>query len=466
MKAPRTKWYRRLQVQLGLWFVLPLLLVLVALTLSGAYNNLQAIRNLTSQRNVAMARLYARQIGDSVTRGTVLADGRGLAELMSDSGLGERGVVYVVDASGLVVFHPQPGYLGLYLAWDPAIALLAGAETGTVQGRFSDRSPTLASFATVADMGWRVVVEEPVPDVTVPLLRASSTLPILLVATGFLSLLLIDFSLHTIVQPLRKLAETSAKITWGDWPRLDEDVGGVEEIRQLQDALRDMLERMRHYQESMRDYVDAITQGQEEERSRLSRELHDDTVQGLIAMEQRLQLAQHSVERGDARGALKTLQGTRELAQQTLNELRRLIRALRPIYLEDLGFMPALEALAREVQSEGLNPAIRVEGEARRLPQATELIAFRVAQEALTNAMQHSKASHVSLTVSFGERDLTLSVEDDGAGFVMPDTPDMLTQAGHLGLVGMRERVLLTGGRLDIRSQPGRGTRVTATFPA
>jgi signal transduction histidine kinase len=452
-------------VQLGLWFVLPLLLVLVALTLSGAYTNLQAIRNLTSQRNVAMAGLYARQIGDGLTRGIVVADGRGLADLMADASVGERGVVYVVDAGGLVIYHPRAGYQGLYLAWDPAIALVAGAETGTVQGRFSDGSPTLASFASVADTGWRVVVEEPVPDVTVPLLRASSTLPILLVAAGFLSLLLIDFSLHTIVQPLRRLAETATKIAWGDWPRLDEDVGGVEEIRHLQNALRDMLERIRHYQESMRDYVDAVTQGQEEERSRLSRELHDDTVQALIAMEQRLQLAQHAVERGDAGGALKTLQSTRELAQQTLDELRRLIRALRPLYLEDLGFMPALETLVREARSQGLSPEIRVEGEARRLPQATELIAFRVAQEALTNAMQHARASQVTLTVSFGEHDLKLSVEDDGAGFVMPETPDTLTQAGHLGLVGMRERVLLAGGRLDIRSQPGSGTRVTASFP-
>ena len=454
-----------MQVQLWLWFILPLLLVLVALTLTSAYSNQGAIRDLTAEHDLAMARLYARQIEDALTRGIVLSSGQGLAHLIGDARVGQQGIVYVVDDGYHILFHPDPAQVGIELPSNSPLRQLALSDTGTVSAHLADGSPTLASFAPVGKYGWRVVVEEPLPAVITSLLHTSSTLPILLVAAGFLSLLIIDFSLHTIVRPLRNLAEAATRITWGELPSLQQDIGGVEEIRQLQHALYDMVERIRSYQESMRGYVEAITQGQETERARLSRELHDQTVQDLIATSQRLQLAQHAVERGDTRVAQDILQQTYELTQGTLDELRRLIRALRPIYLEDLGFIPALEMLVQETRAAELNAEILVEGEPRRLPPATELAAFRMVQEALANAIQHAKAQQIVLTVSFGKNEVTLTVEDDGAGFVMPDAAHALIQAGHLGLAGMRERVLLAGGRLEIQSRPGIGTRVTARFP-
>lgn len=458
-------WLRRLQVQLWLWFILPMLLALVALALAGAYNSQESIRNLASERNADVAGLYARQIANGLEMGSVLANGQGLAPLIQDGRIGERGVIYVVDGAGQVLFHPNVVYQNARMDWDPAVQGALASDAGTAPGRFADGSPTLASYAAVPGAGWRVLVEEPVPQAVTSLLRASSTLPILLVAAGLLSLLLIDFSLHTVVQPLRRLAEAATRITWGDWPSLDQDVGGVEEIRHLQHALSDMMRRIRGYEESMRDYVDAVTQGQEAERARLSRELHDQTAQDLIAAAQRLQLAQRAVDRGDVRAISEMLGKIHELVQGTLDELRRLIRALRPIYLDDLGFLPALEALVRETEGAALRADIRVQGQVRRVAPATELAAFRVAQEALTNVAQHAKAKQVLLNVTFGERELELCVEDDGTGFVAPGTADSLVKTGHMGLVGMRERVLLAGGRLDIQSKLGQGTCITARFP-
>ena len=463
---PREKWYGRLQVQLWLWFVLPVLLVLVALTLSGAYNNQEAIRNLSTERDVGVAQLYARQISDALTHGTVAPDSVGLDLLIGDGTVGQHGAVYVIDNTGQILFHPTTNDQDNQLRLDSALRQALDSDTGTVQGTLADGSLTLISFATVGQTHWRVLVEEPVPEVILPLLRASNTLPLLLVAAGLLSLLFIDFSLHTVVRPLRSLAEAATQHTWGDLPDLRQDVGGVEEIRHLQRVLRDMVDRIRRYQESMRNYVDAVTQGQEAERTRISHELHDETVQDLIATAQRLQLSQRALERGDAQQALETLRETRELTQHMLGELRRLIRALRPIYLEDLGFLPALEMLAQESRGAELSIEVIIEGESRRLPPATELAAFRVAQEALANAVQHADAHHATLRVSFGARELVLSVEDDGVGFMVPEALNALTRAGHLGLVGMRERVALAGGSLDVQSQPGRGTRITAHFPA
>jgi len=323
----------------------------------------------------------------------------------------------------------------------------------------------------VADTNWRVVVEEPVAEVIVPVLRFSSALPALVVAAGILSLIVIYFSLRTIVRPLQGLAEQATQLTGGDLQGLQREVGGVEEIRQLQRALNQMVERIRRYQASMRDYIEGITQGQETERARLSRELHDETVQSLVAIGQRVQLTQRALERGGAPewvhsgAAMDGLRQTRELCQQALDDLRRTIRALRPIYLEELGFLPALEALVQDTRTQGLSAEILVRGEPRRLRPEVELAAFRLVQEALSNAMRHARARQVSVLVHLEEHELTLSIEDDGTGFVPPENPDSLTEAGHYGLMGMRERVLLLGGRLEIRSHPDQGTRISAHLP-
>lgn len=463
MAPSHGKWYRRLEVQLWLWAILPLTLVLVAVTFTGVYGHQHAMRNFVAERDAAMADLYARQIEDGLAHGAVYLDGSGLSLIVRDARIGKRGIIYVVDAGGRAVFHPDPTVLGTDISSSPAVRQALGALTGTVDGLFPDGEETLASFATVGETRWRVIVEEPVADVIVPILRFSSLVPALVAAAVVLSLIVIYFSVRTIVRPLQRLAEASTQITGGNFSGLQAEAGGVEEIRELQSALRGMVERLRRYQESMRDYIDGITQGQEAERARLSRELHDETVQDIIAAAQRLQMTQRALERGDTPTALESLRAARALTQNTLDELRRLIRALRPIYLEDLGFLPALEMLAREIQEP---PAeILITGEPRRLKPEVELAAFRVAQEALANAVQHARASQITLVVAFGNRELILSVEDDGSGFEPPDMPDALTEEGHFGLVGMRERVFLLGGHLDIASRPGNGTRVTARFP-
>lgn len=465
MSPSGPKWYRRLEVQLWLWAILPLTLVLVAVTFTGVYSHQQAMRDFVAERDSTMASLYARQIDDALAHGSVLLDGSGLALVVQDARVGERGVIYVVDEQGHALYHPAPAVIGDSLLSNPAVRQAVGALSGTVDGRFPDGTETLASFATVGETRWRVLVEEPVADVIVPILRFSSIVPILVAAAVLLSLIVIYFSVRTVVRPLQRLADAATQTTGGDFTGLRADAGGVEEVRNLQRALREMVDRIRGYQESMRDYIEGITQGQEAERARLSRELHDETVQGLIAADQRLQMAQRALERGDGQMALDTVHETREVCQRTLGELRRLIRALRPIYLEDLGFLPALEMLVQEVQSEGQETELVVWGEPRRLQPDVELAAFRVAQEALANALQHATARRIELAVTFGQGELQLTVEDDGVGFEPPEVESALTGEGHFGLVGMRERVLLLGGRLDVASRPGEGTRITARFP-
>jgi two-component system sensor histidine kinase DegS len=157
----------------------------------------------------------------------------------------------------------------------------------------------------------------------------------------------------------------------------------------------------------------------------------------------------------------------RQQGMETVDELRRLISALRPAYLEDLGFLPALESLVREAD-ERSEARVRLihEGIIRRCDPEVELAAYRIAQEALTNALQHAHAQNITIRVRCDEEGVILTVEDDGVGFTLPPRPDLLTRQGHFGLVGMQERATRLGGRLVIDTAPGRGTRVTVRFPA
>jgi two-component system sensor histidine kinase DegS len=210
-----------------------------------------------------------------------------------------------------------------------------------------------------------------------------------------------------------------------------------------------------------------MTQGQEAERARLARELHDGPVQDLIALGQRAEMVQRLLERGDVEEVEAMLEELRRAELSTVEELRRLIGALRPTYLEDLGFIPALEMLVRQVAE---STTARVEFTKvcadQRLPPEVELAAYRIAQEALNNALQHAQAENITVRVRCDSDALALSVIDDGVGFELPARPDLLTQAGHFGLLGMRERATLLGGSFRIHTAAGEGTHVFVHLPA
>jgi signal transduction histidine kinase len=324
----------------------------------------------------------------------------------------------------------------------------------------------LLSYAAVGDTGWRVVIEEPWEDLTDPILRLPGLIPFVATVAGIVAALALIFGTRTIMLPLERLARAAGRVSWGDLSAIAEPVVGVEEIEDLQRALQEMAGRIQSYQEGMRDYLGAITEAQENERSRLARELHDETVQSIVALNQRLEMAQRALERGEKETARELIEQMRHLSNETMEEVRRFSRDLRPLYLEDLGFVPALEMLSQEADRQGNHAVqVRIEGTVRRLPPDRELALYRIAQEALNNAVRHAQADHVWLTLRFDTAGVTLSVADDGKGFHVPEHPDELTHQGHFGLLGMRERALLAGGKLRINSTPTQGTTITVQIP-
>jgi signal transduction histidine kinase len=227
--------------------------------------------------------------------------------------------------------------------------------------------------------------------------------------------------------------------------------------------LAEMARNVQAAQEGLHDYIGAITAAQEEERMRLARELHDDTIQAVIALKQRVQLANKSVKTESAHEALKELEN---LAEETVQNLRRLTRALRPIYLEDLGLVTALGMLASETsQAHPLQVDFQILGDERRLPREVELALYRIAQEAMNNVVHHAKADRATLLISF-DKEITLEIIDNGAGFTVPKSPTEFAPKGHFGLLGMRERADLIGAKLDVQSEAGKGTKLSVRLDA
>jgi two-component system, NarL family, sensor histidine kinase UhpB len=139
---------------------------------------------------------------------------------------------------------------------------------------------------------------------------------------------------------------------------------------------------------------------------------------------------------------------------------------LRPIYLEDLGLVTALEMLARETgQATNTSVEFQRQGTERRLPPSVELALYRMAQEALNNVARHAQATHAHLSIAFTPQDVTLQVSDDGKGFEVPKSPAEFAPGGHFGLLGLHERAELIGADLDIRSSPVQGTWIKIRLP-
>jgi signal transduction histidine kinase len=268
-----------------------------------------------------------------------------------------------------------------------------------------------------------------------------------------------------IVRPLQKLDAQVTALGWGDFDAIATPVGGIEEVQELQKALTRMAAQVRAYQTSMRGYLGAVTAAQEDERKRLARELHDDTVQSLIAFKQRVQSARRKVK-SDPSALDAQLAGLQEMLETTLDEVRRFSRALRPIYLEEAGLVAALETLARDMCRGDLSATFELNGEPRRLAPDTELALYRIVQEALNNVAKHARASSVRVVAEFNPDNMALHVEDDGAGFTVPERVGDLVSAGHFGLMGMQERAQLISARLAIDSRPGEGTRVEVRLPS
>ena len=239
----------------------------------------------------------------------------------------------------------------------------------------------------------------------------------------------------------------------------------ITDRKQVENALADknaqLFEEVLLGRDQLRDLARKVVSAQEQERARISRELHDEAGQYLTALQINLKLAQGCLEAEPV--AARELLGEAQRLSETVIECIRLIaHGLRPPSLDTLGVRSTLEALCQEVSR---HAGAKVEFRAGLSPEVSEdtaITLYRFLQEALTNVLRHAQAKSVGVDLYPEDGTICLAVADDGGGF---DVALLNEQSRGLGLVGMRERIELLGGHLEVCSQPGQGARLTARLP-
>jgi signal transduction histidine kinase len=370
--------------------------------------------------------------------------------------------VYVFDPAYRILYQSGPGTIEGDPSQHPGIPEALNGKSGTTYVQAGSDEHVLA-YSPIPATSWAIVVEESWEAVANPTLQTSQITPMILVPALLLAMLALWFGAEQIVKPLRSLEAKAAKLAWGDFKAIEQPVQGIVEIRHLQAELTHMARRVQTAQQSLHSYIGAITLGQENERHRLALELHDDTIQSLIALKQRAQLTRRALPKEIS---LQSLAELETLTEQTIENLRRTIRALRPIYLEDLGLVAALDMLVNEA---GKNSHLKVEfhtsGNERRLETDVEMALYRMVQESLSNTVNHAQATQASVTVEFAAQAVNITINDNGVGFEVPKSPTEFVPVGHFGLVGLYERAQLIGAGLEITSTPGKGTKIFISLP-
>lgn len=257
---------------------------------------------------------------------------------------------------------------------------------------------------------------------------------------------------------LRRLEQTVRKAE-----KLVTQVGVV--IDYLEGKLGDLSQQLEGMQQRQQ-LAAGIIKAQEEERRRVAREIHDGPAQSLANLVFRLEVCEKllAAERlPELRGELAELKG---LIKGSLQEVRKIIFDLRPMALDDLGLVPALRRYLEGLEErEGLVVNLAVFGQEVRLASAVEVGLFRIIQEALHNVSKHARAASARVILTYGQEQLLLSVRDDGRGFDLREVERGGRAGGHFGLISMRERAELLGGRFEVKSAPGQGTRITVAVP-
>lgn len=230
----------------------------------------------------------------------------------------------------------------------------------------------------------------------------------------------------------------------------------------LQDDFHEVNEMLKSAHEKQQIGL-KIIEAQENERKRISREIHDGPAQSLANILVRSEIVDLAFRDGDTKQALLEMKSIRESIRQALREVRRIIYDLRPMALDDLGLFPTIKKHISSVSEySNIDIELALHGEERRLPPNYEVAVFRILQEGLQNAIKHANASLIKVSLELLQNKVSLIIEDNGIGF---NPEEINNKKDSYGLIGMKERVDLLEGEMTIKSEPNSGTKIIVSIP-
>ena len=263
------------------------------------------------------------------------------------------------------------------------------------------------------------------------------------------------------LRPIRDLENTVSRVWQGDFgARVERSVVADQEVLRVGAMLNLLLDGLSADRTRMKVLAAEVIETGDRERAALARELHDSTAQRLAAL--LLQLSAAARDCKDPELAQR-LEAARDTAEALTNEVRLLAQTVHPRVLDDLGLLPALRKLARESSTgTGIDVDVNAPNSAASLPRPVTGVLYRVAEEAVRNAVRHAEARHVRVTVSVDKGAARLEVQDDGRGF---DYSTIVQQHRGAGLASMRDRLAVAEGSFEVRTAPRGGTTIIAEIP-
>ena len=396
--------------------------------------------------------------------GRFYVDFQGLGREIQKLKIGQKGNAYLVDGSGHLIYHPIDQLIGTDFSRRQAVKeLQAGDTEGAITSQENGEAKSVEGYAIVPISGWGLVIGEPWSQVIEPAQIALRPVAVVVLIGLIVVAGIISVGVRRVTDPIQNLAVQTQQVAAGDYDA-QVNLSRIKEIRDLGMAFNEMVQQIRKYRAGVRQYVADITKTQEEERKRIARELHDDTVQSLIAMGQRIELIKETLD--DPEEARARLSEVRSMVTGVIASVRQFSRDLRPLTLEDLGLPASMQYLVNQLaQSEGIEVNLKVEGEPEGLPADMEVAIYRILQEALNNVKKHAYATQVKVTALFTQSQIKLTVQDNGQGFEVPETLTDFASNGSFGMMGLQERAKLFGGNVIVRSHPNQGTTILLIMP-
>ena len=420
---------------------------------------------LVTQRNTAQAQVIADHLAQNLTRGMTPA-ALDLDKELQLIGTTKAITLYMVTSDGTIINRSEEAPLENFSTIrefaqiirnpDPASRLLQSPTTN---------DEVIISAAAISGTAYKVILVDPWAAIMAPAANYQILLVGLAILGILLSLFMLSLAISRIIKPINVLVENATQAVPGSiFHPIREN--GPQEIRTLINAFNKMVIRLAEQQSDLRNYAHKALLSQEEERQRLSHELHDCTLQDLVGLSQRVELCRNElvINPENARDRLDEIH---TLLERTMEDVRNISIALRPPVLEDLGLVVALGALCKEMNQDktGLQCDFSVEGEPCPLASDLELAVYRVVQEALTNIRKHvPDVTQVKVEVIFHENEIITNIINDGTPFFSANIQDYV-RTGHIGLAGMYERARLFGGLLNITTNQNGHTVITLQLP-
>ena len=361
------------------------------------------------------------------------------------------------------------------------VASLVDAQDRPVTSRGGPgTADDVVAAARLSVVPWQIVVRVPREAALGPLHIQRQRLLVLMPLLLGVALFFSWGATRSVTLPLKALNLAAGRIAEGNLheavpPQGEDEVGqlarSLEAMRvALKHSLDDLTashealeQRVRERTQELRLVLTKFVSAQEDERKRIARELHDETCQTIAALAMKLDAALAAPNAQDVR---ERLVDARAFAARTLAEVHALIYELRPSVLDDLGLFPAIRWLAEHhLAPAGIAYRCEVMAEGRSLSAERETTLFRAVQEAIRNVARHSGATQVLIQVEAKDRELVVEIEDDGHGFELAGVSQPGPSGRGLGLLGMRERLALVGGSVEIASSSEEGTQVVLRVP-